>query len=100
MATKRVCRCGELVCGPCPHCHKPQQAKKTAERGYDNRWRRLSERKRATDPLCEHCLKSDRITPAEHVHHIESIASRPDLRLVWSNLMSVCADCHREIENE
>ena len=35
-----------------------------------------------------------RVTPATMVHHIVTIEERPDLRLVWENIMSLCLDCH------
>jgi 5-methylcytosine-specific restriction protein A len=44
------------------------------------------------DPCCEDCLP--RITPAVDVHHIRKIADAPELRLVMSNLMSLCKPCH------
>ncbi len=98
MATKRVCKCGAIIQGKCPSCYQPQHNKTTAERGYGNDWRKLSERKRAADPLCERCLGNGRTEPARHVHHIKPISDRPDLRLEWSNLMSVCVECHEELE--
>lgn len=75
--------------------------KTTTERGYGNDWRQLSERKRAEDPLCENCLeKYSKATPAVHVHHMKPIATHPELRLEWSNLMSVCEPCHNELEGQ
>lgn len=94
----RVCRCGDIVEDKCPKCQPRPKQGKTAERGYDNRWRVLSERKRAVDPLCERCLDEGRTRPARHVHHIQPIATHPELRLVWDNLMSVCIKCHEELE--
>ena len=38
------------------------------------------------------------VTAATEVHHIVKIKDRPELRLEWSNLMSVCRDCHERIE--
>lgn len=93
----RLCRCGAIVKGRCSTCSKPRQSK-TAERGYDNRWTELSKRKRASDPLCERCLDNGKVTAASEVHHIRKIADRPDLRLDWDNLMSVCHECHRELD--
>lgn len=92
---KKLCRCGRLVDDRCPVC-SPQQ--NTTDNGYDWQWRQLSERKRQIDPLCEVCLKADIVTPAEEVHHIAPIKDAPQLRLIWSNLLSVCVECHRKIE--
>lgn len=98
--SKRICRCGAVVDGTCPTCDKRHGHKKTTkQRGYGYDWKKLSERKRASDPLCENCLeKYSKVTPAVHVHHIKPIATYPELRLAWSNLMSVCATCHEELE--
>jgi 5-methylcytosine-specific restriction endonuclease McrA len=93
----RLCRCGAIVKSRCSRCDA-QTGGTTAERGYDNRWRELSERKRKVDPLCEQCDAEGRTTAASEVHHIRSIRLAPQLRLEWSNLMSVCADCHKRIE--
>lgn len=95
----RLCRCGAIVADRCSRCDPAtNHAKTTAQRGYDHKWKMLSERKRAVDPLCEACEKAGRVRPAVHVHHIESITKSPHLRLVWSNLQSLCAECHSEIE--
>ena len=36
--------------------------------------------------------------PAEDVHHIESVATRPDLAFVVKNLLPVCEPCHGKVE--
>ncbi|AOY76674.1 HNH endonuclease [Clostridium formicaceticum] len=48
--------------------------------------------------LCQHCLKENRITLADMVHHIKSIKAAWHLRLVLSNLISLCNSCHNKIE--
>lgn len=54
-------------------------------------------------PLCEECLKNDKITPALHVHHItpflrgKTNEERFELLLNENNLMSVCIDCHHKL---
>lgn len=93
-------RCGKLTPGGrCPECKaagekaRDERRGKTAERGYDARWRRLRELKLRTDPVCQiqtHC--SDAL--ANEVDHRIPIAERPDLRLVWENLQSACKSCH------
>jgi len=40
------------------------------------------------------------VTAAEQVHHIKGIADHPELRLVWSNLLSVCKTCHERVEGD
>lgn len=99
----RVCRCGAIVEKRCDRCEPPRHRRgydnrTTAERGYDNQWRKLSERYRAKYPLCERCEEQGRVTAAEEVHHKVPINVDASRRLDWSNLMSVCRKCHREIE--
>jgi 5-methylcytosine-specific restriction endonuclease McrA len=95
----RLCRCGAIVKGKCERCdRRPPQEGTTSERGYDNQWRLLSERKRKHDPMCEECTRSGGTRPASEVHHVVPICDAPHLRLVWSNLMSVCGECHKKLE--
>lgn len=63
-------------------------------RGYDKTWEKLRAAKLADDPLCEHCEKQGRTTPAQDVDHIIPIRERPDLRLARDNLQSLCRPCH------
>lgn len=63
---------------------------------YDYRWQRVRKAVLSMYPICQHCNE----VVATEVHHIESIASRPDLRLAYTNLMAVCYDCHKAIERE
>ena len=102
MAKRACARCGQIVKGRCATCYpaKDQRRGKTAERGYDHRWKALSAKKRKLDPLCEECLKHEVVRPAEHVHHIKPISTHPDLRLDWNNLISVCVACHEKLEGQ
>ena len=65
-----------------------------ASRGYDHRWQRLRKSKIHANPLCEHCEARGITKPADEVHHIKTVRERPDLRLDWDNLVSLCRDCH------
>ena len=95
----KLCKCGAIVARRCDRCYPPQQHKKsTKERGYGHDWRRLSERYRAQNPLCERCTMEGRTTPAEHVHHKIKIADAPELRLDANNLMALCVQCHENLE--
>lgn len=94
----RLCRCGEIVSGRCKKCAPKQVRKSTADRGYGQDWRTLSERYRAEHPLCEVCDLEGRTTATAHCHHIIKIADAPDLRLEWTNLLSVCELCHERVE--
>jgi 5-methylcytosine-specific restriction enzyme A len=44
--------------------------------------------------LCQHCLKDKKITVADMVDHIVPVKVAWHLRLVLSNLQSLCNACH------
>ena len=99
----KLCRCGGVrqdvrgsVCSKCG-AGKVNKTQGTTERGYDGAWKRLSERVRIEQPLCEVCLESDTVTAATEVHHKIEIEQAPWLRLERSNLMSLCNGCHKRI---
>jgi 5-methylcytosine-specific restriction enzyme A len=74
-----------------------QQRGTTAERGYDHVWERLRLRKLRANPLCELNVICEGMFPenrATQVDHKIRISERPDLRLEWTNLQSVCTPCH------
>lgn len=62
---------------------------------YGRTWRKVHDRDISAHPLCEHCEKNGRFTPAEEVHHIKPLAQ--DGTNVVRNLMSLCSLCHSEI---
>ncbi|WP_424139887.1 HNH endonuclease signature motif containing protein [Roseomonas chloroacetimidivorans] len=65
-----------------------------SSRGYDRDWRKLRAVVLAEEPLCRFCLAHGMLTPATEVDHIETVEARPDLRLVRSNLRSLCKPHH------
>lgn len=69
----------------------------SGERGYDATWRKVRDMKLKTDPLCEDCMGRGKVKEAVLVHHIKPVKDYPELRLVFSNLRSLCDDCHEEI---
>jgi 5-methylcytosine-specific restriction protein A len=90
-----------------PPVHKPYVGRKRphlveaaairlspCKRGYDRRWQRLRLVVLAEEPLCRFCYAEGRLTPATDVDHIEPLRTRPDLRLLRSNLRSLCHPCH------
>ena len=91
--------------GDCPDCAKLYQKSydrdrgSASRRGYDAAWQKARARKLAKDPLCEcdRCKAKDRVRAANVVHHIKPVKKHPELRLVWSNLMSMAWVCH-EVE--
>jgi 5-methylcytosine-specific restriction protein A len=66
----------------------------SAARGYDSAWQRLRKRFLRKNPLCVFCMEQGLLTEAAVVDHIITISERPDLRLVWGNLRSLCKRCH------
>lgn len=46
--------------------------------------------------MCQMCKRYGRRVQATTVHHIEHYEDRPDLALVNSNLISLCAACHNK----
>ena len=57
-----------------------------------SRWKRFRRAVLARYPLCEgaHCGHC-----ATEVHHVHRVTQRPDLAFDWSNVQSLCHDCHR-----
>lgn len=67
-------------------------------------WKELRIRKLQADPLCERCKTLHGwFVPARCIHHIQPVESgRTDAEcreicLRYSNLQSLCFQCHREI---
>lgn len=62
---------------------------------YNHRWRVLRDLYLSKHPLCEACLKSDKLVPAVLVHQIVPIENGGTHE--ESNLMSLCHSCHNKI---
>lgn len=67
------------------------------ERGYDWDWHKLRNNFIKQNPLCEHCeRRRGKLVEAEEVDHIIPFDGLKDpLRLDWTNLQSLCKQCHR-----
>lgn len=65
-----------------------------AERGYDEKWNRLSIAFRKQNPFCRWCLQMDFDGLADLVDHIIPVIDRPDLMHTWKNLQSLCRFHH------
>ncbi|MFH1951787.1 MAG: HNH endonuclease [Pseudomonadota bacterium] len=107
MLAKRPCRrngCSELVERGTPFCPAHQKAEhkqynrdrpSARKQGYDGTYERLRRMKLRRNPICERCgEQAARIT-----HHIKPVKTHPELRLVMSNLLSVCPTCHNLLED-
>lgn len=98
-----------------PTIYKPKKKSQKIENNFydierqkiynSERWRRLRAWKFACNPLCEMCLKENKIVPAEDIHHIVSFMSTDDrvqrnfLAYNYDNLMSLCKQCHQRAHN-
>jgi len=49
--------------------------------------------------LCQHCLLDKLITMADMVHHRFPIKTHWHIRLLMSNLISLCNSCHAKIDH-
>lgn len=68
------------------------------------RWQLVRRQVIADNPLCAdpfgiHQRQSVTRTSTQ-VHHIEGVATHPELAFVASNLQSVCSSCHARLERE
>ncbi len=63
-------------------------------RGYDRTWEKLRIMHLNAEPFCRMCAEEGVSTPADMVDHILTVEERPDLRLVDSNLQSLCNSHH------
>lgn len=97
-----------------PYINKPKRRSNDIGNIYDaerrkiynsTRWRKLREWKFICNPLCEECLKLNKIVKAEDIHHIKSFMSVDDVsertRLAYDfdNLQSLCKQCHQKKHN-
>ena len=66
---------------------------------YSSRaWRKLRDRKREANPLCEPCERNGKVTAATSVDHIKKHEGDRALFLDWDNLQSICDHCHYSIK--
>lgn len=103
---KRPCSypgCPELTDGRFCPVHEKQEARRyekyqrdpATKKHYGRTWKRIRDRYIAAHPLCEQCKKTDKLTPAEEVHHIIPLSKGGTHAEI--NLMSLCTSCHSEI---
>lgn len=65
---------------------------------YGHEWKRIRENYIKVHPLCEMCLREEKYTPVNEVHHILPISKGGTNDR--SNLMSVCRSCHNKLHIE
>lgn len=103
---KRPCShpgCPKLTDGRYCHEHQLLENKRyekydrdpAVKKRYGRAWKRIRDRYIAQHPLCEQCLKQNKVTAAEEVHHILPL-SRGGTHCE-DNLMSLCTPCHSKI---
>lgn len=66
-----------------------------SRKGYGGTWTRLSATIRENNPLCQVCGTQ----PSVEVHHKVAVKADPRLKLVASNLLAVCRECHERLEH-
>lgn len=96
-AAPSTCRCGGIKRnGLCDRCgvRKGNHKRTTKQRGYGHDWRKLSKAYRRANPLCEDCKRIGKVSAATSVHHRAKFVNKPELRLDWDNLVSLCDSCH------
>lgn len=72
--------------------------KKSREFYKSQAWERLRLRALTRDSfLCQECLKNQKLTRANLVHHIRPIREHWDERLKLENLVSLCHTCHNRV---
>ena len=79
--------------------------KKLRSVAYNNsQWRKLRDTYLREHAVCQKCISKGKITPATSVHHVKSPFKNGEINwnllLDYTNLMSVCHECHAEIHNE
>ena len=74
--------------------------KQAFQRGYDSDWTRLSKKHKRANPICVRCKERGIISSVSITDHIIPVHIRPDMRLAWNNLQSLCRSCHAIKTNE
>jgi 5-methylcytosine-specific restriction enzyme A len=116
MAMLKLCRCGKMISASLKRCEqceatydkdrhklydKHRRDKKSAAFYNSKPWKIVISRIKARDNhLCQLCLVNKKIKYVEVVHHIKELRDYPSLSLAESNLISLCAGCHRHVHVE
>lgn len=87
-------------------CRDARQQKDKATIYNSREWRELRIAKLRANPLCEMCEAEGIVRSAHCVHHthpIEDSTSMEEMRkwaFMWSNLVSLCDECHTRIHKD
>ncbi len=95
--------CPELTSGRFCEKHQKEENKRyekyqrnpeTAQR-YGTQWRKIRALHVKSHPFCQECMKHDKFTRVEEVHHIVPLSQGGTH--AHDNLMSLCKSCHSKI---
>jgi 5-methylcytosine-specific restriction enzyme A len=98
---KRICSypgCRELTHYDYCDRHRKQINKERApliKERYGKEWRQIRNKYIKLYPFCEECLKNDRYTRAQEVHHRTPLSKGGTHD--YHNLRSLCKSCHSRI---
>lgn len=101
MTPEQIIERNKISTAICEEVMKADAKYKAGDDFYHSReWKRARDMARVRDEETDAWayLKEGIIQPGNVVHHIISISERPDLRCALSNLITVSAVSHREIE--
>ena len=101
MTPEQIIERNKISTAICEEVMKVDAKYKAGDDFYHSReWKRARDMARVRDEETDAWayLKEGIIQPGNVVHHIISISERPDLRCALSNLITVSAVSHREIE--
>ena len=74
------------------------QRSRDSKARYGKDWNRISKAYRQSNPLCELCQQSGKLTAAECVHHICKVSDGGTHD--YSNLQALCNVCHARVHAE
>lgn len=88
--------CPNLTEGKYCEEHKPLHPDRPSaeSRGYNSKWRKMSQQYLRKHPLCVQCLANGRYTEATVTDHIIPHRNRPELMWDESNFQALCKSCH------
>ena len=77
-----------------------REGKSSTQRGYGYKWQQYRLRFLQSNPLCNFCMKDNRVAEATVVDHIKP--HQGDMKLFWdsSNHQSLCKLCHDSIKQK